>query len=158
VAEVPKKVKAATTLTQVGFDANAPLHPGRYCNAGCFGQLFNFGVGDLWQRLETERQRRETASLIVKPVSPKDTPLRNFRIYLNGYIRGTAPRDRNKAPRHSDYIELEPGNHLLVVRDYDHLDPHRRESNTVQFTIGAHQEITFSLALVDGQLRLCKGG
>lgn len=152
VADVPKKIKASTTIKQNGIDTNGPLHPGRYCQGGCIGQLFNFDNDDLWQRFEAERRERETASIIVRPVSHLDTPLNKFKIYLDRYIRRTAPR--NTAPKHCEYIELEPGDHVIVVRDYDHLSPDRRESNTVQFTIKTHEQITFSLSVADGELQL----
>jgi hypothetical protein len=159
IADVPKKIKAATTMPrQQGIDTNNPLHPGRYCQSGCIGQLFNFGNDALWEQLETERRERETASLVVRPVSHKNTPLKDFKIYLDRYIRTTAPRDRETAPKHCVYFELEPGDHAIVVRDYDHLSDDRRESNTVQFTIEPHEQVTFSLALADGQLQLRKDG
>ena len=159
IADVPKKIKAATTMPrQQGIDTNNPLHPGRYCQSGCIGQLFNFGNDALWEQLETERRERETASLVVRPVSHKNTPLKDFKIYLDRYILTTAPRDRETAPKHCVYFELEPGDHAIVVRDYDHLSDDRRESNTVQFTIEPHEQVTFSLALADGQLQLRKDG
>lgn len=156
VAEVNNKIRGATTIRQGGIDTKMPLHPGRYCQAGCIGQLFNFGNDALWERLEAERQQRETASIIVRPESPRDTPLKDFKIYLDRYIRGTTPRDRNAAPKHCEYIELEPGDHAIVVRDYDHLSPDRRESNSIHFTIEPYEQITFSLILRDGHLQLQK--
>lgn len=155
IADVPNKIRSATTLPrQEGIDTNTPLHPGRYCQSGCIGQLFNFGYDALWERLETERRQRETASLIVRPVAHKDTPLKDFKIYLDRYIRGTALRDHDAAAKHCVYLELEPGDHAIVVRDYDHLNPNRRESNTVQFSIEPHQQVAFLLSLVDGHLQL----
>ena len=120
--------------------------------------MFNFGSDALWKRLETQRKQRETASLVVKPSSHKETPLGDFKIYLDGYIRATAPRDRETAPKNSVYLELEPGEHAIVIRDFDHLSPHRRESNTVQFPIDPHQQLTFTLALNQGQLELQQDG
>ena len=159
IADVPKKIRAATTLPrQEDIDTNTPLHPGRYCESGCVSQLFNFGNDRLWERIEAERQQRQTASLVVRPVSHEDTPLKDFKIYLDRYIRTTSPRDRETAPKHSVYFELEPGDHTLVVRDYDHLSADRRESNTVQFKIKPHEQMTFSLAVMDGQLQLRKDG
>ena len=159
VADVPNKIRAVTTRPrQKGIDTCTPQHPGRYCESGCISQLFNFGNDALWERLEAERQQRETASLVVRPVSHKDTPLKDFKIYLDRSIRTTAPRDRDAAPMHCVYFELEPGDHVIVVRDYDHLSADRRESNTVQFTIEPHEQMTFSLALTDGQLQLQQDG
>lgn len=159
IVDVPNRIKAATTLPrQEGIDTGQPLHPGRYCPAGCIAQLFNFGDEALWNRLEAARKQRETASLIIRPVVQDETPLRDFKLYLDGYIRTTAPRDRASAPKHSEYIELEPGSHAIVVRDYDHRRADRRESNTLQFSIEPHEQITFSLALTDGQLQLRKDG
>jgi hypothetical protein len=126
LADVPNKIRAATTIPrQAGLDTNTPLHPGRYCPTGCVGQLFNFGNRALSEQLETERRTRETASLVVCPKSHKETPLKDFKIYLDRYIRATAPRDRDTAPKHCVYIELEPGDHTIVVRDYDHLSADR---------------------------------
>jgi hypothetical protein len=159
IADVPNKIKAATTLPpQNGIDTHAPMHPGRYCESGCVAQMFNFGNDDLWDRLESQRKERETASLIVRPSSHNDTPLRDFKIFVDRYIRATAPRDRDTAPKHCVYLELEPGDHVIVVRDYDHLSADRRESNTLQFTIEPHEQLTFLLALQDGQLQLQKDG
>lgn len=154
VADVPGKIRGATTIKQIRIDTNAPQHPGRYCQLGCIGQLFNFGDDALWERLESDRRQRETASLIFSPASHKDTPLKDFKIYLDGYIRTTAPRDRDNAPKHCVYLEFEPGDHAIVVRDYDHLSPNRRESNTVLFRIEPHQQAVFSLSLSGGHLHL----
>jgi hypothetical protein len=159
VTDVPNQIRAVTNLPrQEAVDTRQPLHPGRYCESGCIAQLFNFGNDALWNGLEEARRQRETASLVVRPVSHKDTPLKAFKIYLDRNIRATAPRDRGSAPKHCEYIELEPGNHTIVVRDYDHLCANRRESNTVQFTIEPYEQLTFSLALADGRLELRKDG
>jgi hypothetical protein len=159
ITDVPNRIKATTTLPrQNEIDTSAPMHAGRYCQFGCVAQMFNFGNDVLWERLESQRRLRETASLIVRPISHKDTPLRDFKIYLNRNTRTTAPRDRDKIPKNFIYFELEPGDHTIVVRDYDHLCADRRESNTLQFTIQTNEQLTFSLTLKNGQLELQQDG
>ena len=159
IADVPNHVRATTTLpAQSEIDTNSPMHHGRYCPTGCVAQMFNFGNDAMWERLETQRKERETASLVVKPSSHKETPLGDFKIYIDRYIQTTAPRDRETAPRHCVYLELEPGEHVIVIRDYDHLCPNRRESNTLQFTIDPHEQLTFTLAMNQGQLELQQDG
>jgi len=125
------------------------IHPGVYCPIGCTTRMFNFGNHDLWERMEKTRQARETSSILVE--SQKE-PWNKYKIYLDGYIRRTAPRD--EAPLCCEYIELEPGAHTIVVRDCDPHDPERRESNILKFTIEHREQKHFSFSSQNGQLTL----
>jgi hypothetical protein len=158
IADVPNRLKAVTTLPRHNeIDTDSPMHAGRYCQSGCFRQLFNFGNDGFWERFEAELRQRENASLIVKPVSHDDTPLHDFRIYLDRRWCGEAPRNRGNAPKHCVYIQLEPGEHTIIVRDHDyyhHRRPDRRESNALNFAIEPHSQITVTLSLSGGQLQL----
>ncbi len=129
--------------------ADGWIHPGVYCQNGCTTRLFNFGNQELWDKLEADRKSRETAAIIVESLSE---PLSNYKIYLDRNIRRTAPRDT--APPRSEYIELEPGVHTIVVRDFDPHDPNRRESNTVQFDLSANEQIRFVFSTANGDLRI----
>ena len=83
--------------------ADGWIHPGVYCRNGCINRLFHFSNQGLWDKLESERKLRESASITVE--STAET-LSNFKIYLDRNIRRTAPRD--SAPPGCEYIELEP--------------------------------------------------
>jgi len=152
--DLPTKIAATTTIP--GFKGNPyePQHPGRYCAQGCFAQSFNIDSREFWARMERERAARETASILVRLMTPHTT-LDAIKLYLDRNVRRTAPRD--PAPQGCEYIELEPGAHTLVARDYDHRDPNRRESNLIQFTIAAHESLVFLIADEDGALKLTKG-
>ncbi|NQT36805.1 MAG: hypothetical protein HQ581_04915 [Planctomycetes bacterium] len=155
VADCFTKIRAITSFPQA-FDVNKPQHPGRYCAGGCGGEFFNFGNDELWAKLEADRQQRETASIVVQTTAPRKTRLADYKIYLDRNIRRTAPGDT--APPNSEYIELEPGDHTIVVRDYDHLAPDRRESNTIHFTIADSQQMRFVFSDVHHKLTLEDGG
>ncbi|MBX3419134.1 MAG: hypothetical protein KF851_16130 [Pirellulaceae bacterium] len=155
VADCFTKIRAITSFPQA-VDVDKPQHPGRYCAGGCGGEFFNFGNDELWAKLEADRKRRETASIIVESTTPHESPLANYKIYFDRNVRRTAPRD--KAPRNSEYIELEPGEHTIVVRDYDHLAVARRESNTIYFSVSDAEQLRFLFTVVDGTLTIQKVG
>ncbi|MGI9465945.1 MAG: hypothetical protein ACR2OA_02350 [Rubripirellula sp.] len=125
------------------------IHPGVYCPNGCTTRMFNFGNHDLWERMEKTRQARETSSILVES---QTEPWDNYKIYLDRYIRRTAPKD--EAPPLCEYIELEPGEHTIVVRDFDPHDPGRRESNTLEFIIEHREQKHFLFSLFDERLKL----
>lgn len=142
-------IRFAKLLGNDRIAADGWIHPGVYCRNGCTTRLFNFGNRGLWDKLESDRKSRETASITVESNSE---PLSNFKIHLDRYIRRTAPRDT--APPRSEYIELEPGDHTIVVRDFDAHDPNRRESNTLKFNIAEDEQIRFAFSIVDGSLEI----
>jgi len=136
-----------TSISEDGW-----IHPGRYCPNGCITELWEFGYQDLWDRMERNRAMRETASILVRLESPGSTTLEDVKIYLDRNIRRTARR--NTTLENCEYIELEPGTHTIIVRDYDALDPNRRESEQIEFAIGQGQQIEFCFADADGRLTL----
>jgi len=142
-------VEFAKLIGNAQIAADGWIHPGVYCPNGCTTRLFNFGNQDFKDRLESNRKARETASIIVGSSSER---LSNFKIYLDRNIRRTALRDT--APQHSEYMELEPGDHTIVIRDLDPHDPNRRESNTINFDILKHKQIVFDFSIENGILKL----
>jgi hypothetical protein len=154
-SELATKIAATTTLPQYDGNPREPQHPGRFCVDGCFGQMFNIDSRDFWEEIERERVARETASIMVRLTTPDSTTLESLKIYLDRNVRRTAPRD--EAPLNSEYIEMEPSTHTLIVRDYDHHDPNRRESNLIEFCIEDNESLLFYIADDDGILKLAKG-
>jgi hypothetical protein len=145
-------VKATTTFQNHNHDVSKPQHPGRFCSQGCFAQLFNYGADDLWERLEKDRAARETASILVRLLTPDTAGFDAYKIYLDGYIRKTAPRKTTQ--EYCELIELPPGEHILIVRDYDHRNPRRRESNHIKFSIRDSECIEFQLSDKDSHLSI----
>lgn len=105
--------------------------------------------------MERDRAARETASILVRLATPTPTTLESIKLYLDRNVRRTAPRD--EAPPNAEYIEMEPGTHTLIARDYDHRDPNRRESNLIEFSIGENECLVFSVGDENGVLTLRQG-
>lgn len=131
-----------------------PQSPGKYCLKGCFAQAFNLDSTDFWNEMERNRAARENASILIELTTPATISLDAIKLYLDRYIRRTALSDA--ALPNCEYIELEPGTHTLIARDYDHQNPNRRESNLIEFTIGEKQRLTFYLSDEDGVLKLAQ--
>lgn len=106
--------------------------------------------------MERNRAARENASILVELTTPATISLDAIKLYLDRYIRRTARSD--EAPPNCEYIELEPGTHTLIARDYDHRNPNRRESNLIEFTIGEKQCLTFYLSDKDDVFKLAHSG
>jgi hypothetical protein len=153
--DLPTKIAAATTLSRCDGNPREPQHPGRFCLGGCFAQMFNIDSRDFWEKLERDRAARETASILVRLATPNTNTLEAIKLYLDRNVRRTAPRD--VAPPNCEYIEMEPGTHTLIARDYDHRDPNRRESNLIEFSIGEGQRLVFDVCDENGFLKLTQG-
>lgn len=152
--DLPTKIAATTTLPRYDGNPREPQHPGRFCLAGCVAQMFNIDPRDFWEKMERDRAARETASILVRSATPHAT-LESIKLYLDRNVRRTAPRD--EAPPNCEYIEMEPGKHTLIARDYDHRDPNRRESNLIEFSIGDNERLVFSVGDANGALTLTQG-
>ncbi len=132
------------------------IHPGGHCPNGCSVALFDFGSRGLFDRLEQERQRRETAAIVVTQKDPKGELRERLKIYLDRYIMVTAPYDNDLKPDYGEYITLEPGTHTLIVRDYEVNRPDRRESNLIEFTIANDEQVEFEVGETEFSLILSR--
>jgi hypothetical protein len=141
VQEIVQFASSAPAFRDSSVAKDGWIHPGRYCPNGCIVELWEFQNREMWEELDRQIRATQTAALFVHFNSEEGFISDEYTIYVDGYIRGTSPKDSR--PVNGQLIRIEPGEHRLIIRDRDHGKSGRRESNTIHFSINNAQHITF---------------
>lgn len=97
-----------------------------------------------------DRFNSENTSFIT--VTAEDIDISSYKIYLNGYIHGTATID--KKPQNGHFIRKEPGKYRIIVREENASKENRAESNEINFEIKEKEHMHFSVTTKDNKLLL----
>nr|WP_320166015.1 hypothetical protein [uncultured Methylophaga sp.] len=132
--------KSAPFFKGTDVEKEGWIHPGRYCPNGCTQMLRNYGSGDLFKKLDEKFERTHTVKVLVYSGF---TDIKEFKIYIDGYICGTRVKD--DAPEDTVMVLLEPGEHRIIVRENDVKKANRFESQTIYFFASSGQVLNFEL-------------
>ena len=99
---------------------------------------------------------RESCFIRVHAYENESPVLSGYKVYVDGNVRRTPVRlDFLRSP-HAELIPVAPGEHHIIVREFDTHKPERRETNTVLVVLQQGQTINLlfektssSLALIE---------
>lgn len=84
---------------------------------------------------------QESCFIRVRAYENESPILSGYKVYVDGNVRRTPVRlDFLRSP-HAELIPVVPGEHRVVVREFDAYKPDRRETNTVLVVLQQGQTI-----------------
>lgn len=126
-------------------------HSGAYCPNGCVYSPPCYSNDTLRKELEDDFRKTHIChvTIVGNPTLPN---LDDYKIYIDGNI--THPYRGDPQPDNGEYVRLKPGEHRIVIREWDPNKPDRQESNTIHFSVPGRAYLHFEAGLVEGQLKL----
>lgn len=132
--------------TEEAAQSGEPNTPRPRCPNGCDGYIYINAID--WEAFS---DAHDTCEVIVRP-NGLPLPLSGYKIYINGNIHRT--QEKHQRRDGVEYLWLGPGEHRIVVREWEVFKTDRLESNTLWFTATEDAAVEFEVGLIEGQLKL----
>ena len=136
------------TLADVYCDGS-PI-AGDYCPDGCNRPLDIGGDGAIVEIIDLEEEEDSPRAQVMLYVGWTDIEL--FKVYVDGYIKAAANREKDADGQIA--IEIEAGEHRIIVRENEVKTEGRLESNTLHFKVAEGESFALRLDCSDGSLKL----